>query len=126
MRLTLYRTKLAHVPAYAHVHDYTIRDRADPVGRLYQVRSSARPELAWSWLITVHVDPRAKVTTSGTADDLAEAKAAFRTSWVEWLKWKRRELRSDDGERARRKDRRATPRAAPVQLRATSVAATPL
>src|SRR5262245_66610153 len=95
MRLTLYRTRLAHVPTYAHVHDYTLRDRADPVGRLYQVRLSARPELAWSWLITVYVDPRAEVRTSGTASDLAEAKAALRTSWLQWLKWKHREKASD-------------------------------
>ena len=56
MRLTLYRTKLEHVPAYAHVQDYTVRDRAEPVGRLYQVRALAGPKLAWSWLITVHID----------------------------------------------------------------------
>ena len=48
MRLTLYRTKLEHVPAYAHVQDYTVRDRAEPVGRLYQVRALAGPKLAWS------------------------------------------------------------------------------
>jgi hypothetical protein len=120
MRLTLYRTRLAHVPAYAHVHDYTVRDRADPVGRLYQVRSSARPELAWSWLITVYVDPRAEVRTSGTADDLAEAKAAFRTSWLEWLNWKRRELSTTKlwfwdlpGDRGEVIPRRASPAPAP-------------
>jgi hypothetical protein len=90
MRLTLYRTRLEHVPACAHVHDYTVRDRAEPVGRLYQVRASARPELAWFWLITVYLDPRAEIKTTGTAADLAEAKAAFRTSWRKWLKWKGR------------------------------------
>jgi hypothetical protein len=88
MRLTLYRTKLEHVPAYAHVQDYTVRDRGEPVGRLYQVRVLAGPKLAWSWLITVHIDPCAEVRTSGIAADLAEAKAAFRTSWRQWLKWR--------------------------------------
>jgi hypothetical protein len=91
MHLTLYRTRIAHVPAYAYVHDYTIRNRAKPVGRLYQVRGPAAPGLAWSWLITVDVDPRAEVRTSGTAADLAEAKEAFRTNLRKWLKWKRRE-----------------------------------
>jgi hypothetical protein len=91
MHLTLYRTRLAQVPADAYVHDYTIRDRSAPVGRLYQVRGSASPELAWSWLITVYVDPRAEVRTSGSAADLAEARAAFRANLRKWLKWKRRE-----------------------------------
>src|SRR5262245_23622625 len=101
MHLTLYRTRIAHVPADAYVHDYTIRDRADPVGRLYQVRSSAGPELAWSWLITVYVDPRAEVRTSGTAADLAEARAAFRANFRKWLKWKRREAASECGRTAK-------------------------
>jgi hypothetical protein len=46
------------------------------------------PELAWFWSITVYVDPRAEVKISGPAADLATAKAAFRASWREWLKWK--------------------------------------
>jgi hypothetical protein len=52
--------------------------------QLANAGSSARPKLAWSWLITVNVDPRTEVRTSGDASDLAEAKAAFRASWLKW------------------------------------------
>ena len=88
MNLTLLRTRLDRVPTCAHLHDYTVRDYFKPVGRLYQVRAPTRPELAWFWSITVHVDPRAEVKTSGTAAELADARAAFRASWQKWLRWK--------------------------------------
>jgi len=119
MHLTLYRTRIAHVPADAYVHDYTIRDRADPVGRLYQVRSSAGPELAWSWLITVYVDPRAEIRISGTAADLAEARAAFRTNLRKWLKWKRRE--DAYGRTAKPRGRAGAAYSSPYNSRAATV-----
>jgi hypothetical protein len=85
MTLTLTRTRLDRRTS---AEDYTVRDDGEPVGRLYKVHAPARPELAWSWSITVYVDPRAEVTTSGTVADFADAKASFRTSWRKWLAWK--------------------------------------
>src|SRR5262245_27179238 len=121
MHLTLYRTRIAHVPADAYVHDYTIRDRAEPVGRLYQVRGSGRSELAWSWLITVYVDPRAEIRTSGTAADLAEARAAFRANLRKWLKWKRRENASGGGRITRPRGRVGAAYNSPYNSRAATV-----
>ena len=86
--LALRRTRLDQVPADAHLEDYTVRNNGEAVGRLYQVRAPAVPELAWFWSITTYVDPRAEVKINGPAADLATAKAAFRASWREWLNWK--------------------------------------
>ena len=50
------------------------------VGRLYEDRHS-KPELRWFWSITVYVDPKRGIITSGRAPTLEEAKAQFLTSW---------------------------------------------
>ena len=60
----------------------------EPIGRIYRVRAPGRPELAWSWAITASFDPSAEVSTSGTAADLEDAKAAFRANWQKWLRRK--------------------------------------
>ena len=88
MALKLIRTKLDRVPPDAHLHDYAVHRNGEPIGRIYRVRAPGRPELAWSWSITASVDPSAEVSTSGTAADLEDAKAAFRANWQKWLRRK--------------------------------------
>jgi hypothetical protein len=45
-------------------------------------RGAGTPEdLRWFWSITVYVDPRAGIVTSGKVPTLEEAKARFRTIW---------------------------------------------
>ena len=46
------------------------------VGRIYDDRHS-EPELRWFWSITVYVNPKLGITTSGRAPSLEEAKAQF-------------------------------------------------
>jgi hypothetical protein len=39
------------------------------------------PALRWFWSITVYVNPKLGITTSGRAPSLDEAKAQFLTNW---------------------------------------------
>jgi hypothetical protein len=50
------------------------------VGRLYEDRHS-KPELRWFWSITVYVNPKLGIITSGRAPTIEEAKAQFLASW---------------------------------------------
>ena len=46
------------------------------------VRGSAQPpEYRWFWSITVYVNPKLGITTSGRAPSLDEAKASFLDDW---------------------------------------------
>jgi hypothetical protein len=77
--LTLRPTDLSS-PAYRDWLDYVIVEDGRDVGRLYEDRLS-RPDLRWFWLITVYVNPKLGVTTSGRAPTLDQAEAQFLASW---------------------------------------------
>jgi hypothetical protein len=50
------------------------------VGRLYEDRQTL-PDLRWFWSITIYVDPKRGITTSGRAATIERAKEQFRRSW---------------------------------------------
>jgi hypothetical protein len=77
--LSLRRTGLSS-PAYRDWLDYVIVEDGRDVGRLYEDRHS-RPELRWFWSITVYVNPKLGITTSGRVASLDEAKAQFLRNW---------------------------------------------
>ena len=79
MALTLRPTGLSS-PTYQDWADYIVRDDGRDVGRLYEDRNSL-PALRWFWSITVYVNPRLGITTSGRAPSLEEAKAQFLANW---------------------------------------------
>ena len=41
----------------------------------------SKPELRWFWSITVYLNPKRGITTSGRASSLEEAKAQFLANW---------------------------------------------
>jgi hypothetical protein len=77
--LSLRRTGLSS-PAYRDCLDYVIVEDGRDIGRLYEDRHN-RPEYRWFWSITVHVDPKLVMNTSGRAATLDEAKAQFLRNW---------------------------------------------
>ena len=79
MALTLRPTGLSS-PAYQDWADYIVGDDGRDVGRIYEDRHS-RPALRWFWSITVYVNPKLGITTSGRAPSLEEAKAQFLANW---------------------------------------------
>ena len=79
MPLTLRPTGLSS-PAYRHWLDYVIVADDRAVGRIYEDRHTS-PDLRWFWSITVYVDPKQGITTSGCAASLDEAKAQFLSVW---------------------------------------------
>jgi hypothetical protein len=51
-------------------------------GRIYEDASASTPaDLRWFWSVTVYVDPKAGIITSGKVATLDEAKAQFETAW---------------------------------------------
>ena len=60
--------------------DYVIVEDGPDVGRLYEDRQS-HPELRWFWSITIYVDPKLGIATSGRAATIERAKEQFRHSW---------------------------------------------
>src|SRR5437764_12591 len=79
MPLTLRPTGLSS-PAYRDWLGYVIVEDGRDVGRLYEDRYS-KPELRWFWSITVYVNPKLGIITSGRAATMDEAKAQFVTNW---------------------------------------------
>jgi hypothetical protein len=77
--LTLRPTGLSS-PAYHHLVDYIVIQDDRAVGRIYEDRQTL-PDLRWFWSITVYVDPKLGITTSGRAASLDEAKAQFLSNW---------------------------------------------
>jgi len=77
--LTLRRSGLSS-PAYRDWLDYVIVEDGRDVGRVYEDRHS-KPELRWFWSITVYVNPKLGITTSGRAASIEEAKAQFLANW---------------------------------------------
>ena len=79
MPLTLRPTGLSS-PAYRDWLDYVIVADGRAVGRIYEDRHSL-PDLRWFCSITVDVDPKQGIITSGRAASLEEAKAQFLSNW---------------------------------------------
>ena len=77
--LTLRPTGLSS-PAYRHLVDYIVIQDDRAVGRIYEDRQTL-PDLRWFWSITVYVDPKQGIKTSGRAPSLEEAKAQFLSNW---------------------------------------------
>ena len=77
--LTLRPTGLSS-PAYRDWLDYVIVEDGRDVGRLYEDRHSP-PEYRWFRSITVYVDPKRGIATSGRAPTMAKPKAQFLASW---------------------------------------------
>jgi hypothetical protein len=51
-------------------------------GRIYEDASASTPaDLRWFWSVTMYVDPKAGIITSGKVATLDEAKAQFETAW---------------------------------------------
>ena len=53
-------------PAYHDWLDYLIVEDGCDVGRIYEDRNS-KPELGWFWAISIYVNPKLGITTSGRA-----------------------------------------------------------
>jgi hypothetical protein len=71
-----------HSPVYADRQDWTIFDDGEPVGRIYEDVSASTPaELRWFWSVTVYVNPKESIVTSGKAPTIEAAKAALEASW---------------------------------------------
>ena len=79
MPLTLRPTALSS-PAYRDWADYIAREDSRAVGRIYDDRHTL-PGLRWFWSITMYVNPKLGITTSGRAPSLAEAKSQFLSNW---------------------------------------------
>jgi hypothetical protein len=87
MALTMRPTDLDRSPATADLADWIILDDGKPVGRIYQRHAPANADVAWFWSITTYVEPRSALRTSGMAETLDAAKAAFRDSYDKWRDW---------------------------------------
>jgi hypothetical protein len=74
MSLTLRPTALSS-PANRDWADYILREDSRAVGRIYEDRPL--PGLRWFWSITMYVNPKLGITTSGRAPSLDAAKAQF-------------------------------------------------
>ena len=68
------------LPARGDWLDYIIVEDGRDVGRIYENRHS-KPEYRWFWSISVYVNPKLGITTSGRAPTLDEAKAQFLRNW---------------------------------------------
>jgi hypothetical protein len=53
---------------------------SEDLGRIYEDRQTL-PDLRWFWSITVYVDPKLGIKTSGRAASLDEAKGPFLSNW---------------------------------------------
>jgi hypothetical protein len=89
MTLTLRPTGLRQSAAFARLADYTVHEdgRAEPIGRISEEHAPTRPELAWSWSITVLGKARAHVTTQGDAPSFEEVKLRFAECWERFKAW---------------------------------------
>ena len=87
MALTLRPTDLERSPATADLEDWIVLDDGIPIGRIYQRHAPANADVAWFWSVTAYVEPRSGLRTSGMAETLDAAKAAFRDSYDKWRDW---------------------------------------
>jgi hypothetical protein len=84
MPLTM-RPTGGHSPVYVDRQDWTILDEGQPVSRIYEDATAA--DLRWFWSVTVYVDPKTGIRTSGKVATLDDAKAQFEAAWRRWLAW---------------------------------------
>ena len=82
MPLTLRPTGLSS-PVYADQPDYIVCEDGKAVKRMYEDRHTP-PDLRWFWSITVYINPKLGITTSGRAASIEDAKAQFLTNWQNW------------------------------------------
>jgi hypothetical protein len=87
MALTMRPTDLDRSPAMADLDDWIVLDDGRPIGRIYQRHAPANADVTWFWSITAYVEPRSELRTSGMAETLDAAKAAFRDSYDKWRDW---------------------------------------
>jgi hypothetical protein len=62
--------------------------RAESIDRIYEAHAPTRPELAWSWSITVLGKARGHVTMQGDAPSLDEVKRRFADCWERFKAWR--------------------------------------
>jgi hypothetical protein len=74
MVLSLRRTRLEKQPVFADLQDWQVLEDGHEIGRIYEQHAPASPDQAWFWSITVPLDMRAKVVTSGRAPTIDQAK----------------------------------------------------
>ena len=87
MALTMRPTDLDRSPATANLDHWIVLDDDIPIGRIYQRHAPANADVAWFWSVTTYVEPRSGLRTSGMAETLDAAKAAFRDTWDQWQSW---------------------------------------
>jgi hypothetical protein len=90
MPLTLRPTGLSS-PAYADKLDYVVCEDGKVIGRIYEDWHTL-PDLRWFWSITVYVDPKQGINTSGRAatPSLAQATVAGQFTNLDfWTKRRR-------------------------------------
>jgi hypothetical protein len=68
-------------PTYRDLVVYIVIQDDRAVGRIYEDRQTL-PDLRWFWSVTVYVDPKQGINTSGRAATLDEAKAQFLSNWL--------------------------------------------
>jgi hypothetical protein len=69
-----------HFRSLRELIDYIVIQDNRAVGRIYEDRHTL-PDLRYFWSITVYVDPKQGINTSGRAASLDEAKAQFLSNW---------------------------------------------
>jgi hypothetical protein len=87
MVLSLRRTRVEKQPVFADLQDWQVLEDGNEIGRIYEQHAPASPDQAWFWSITVPLDMRAKVVTSGRAPTIDQAKQDFLKSWSAWTAW---------------------------------------
>ena len=87
MVLSLRRTRLEKQPVFADLQDWQVLEDGNEIGHVYEQHAPASPDQAWVWSITVPLDMRAKVVTSGRAPTIDQAKQDFLKSWSAWTAW---------------------------------------
>jgi hypothetical protein len=60
--------------------DYIVIQDDRAVGRIYEDRQTL-PDLRWFWSITIYVNPKRDINTSGRAAIPWSAKAQFLSNW---------------------------------------------
>jgi hypothetical protein len=94
MPLTLRPTALSS-PAYRDWADYIVREDSRAVGRIYEDRHTL-PGLRWFWSITMYVNPKLGITTSGRAPEAIRVHASVRpwaSGVLRLVAWRARRLR---------------------------------
>ena len=67
-------------------NDFRVIVAGHTAGRIFATPRSGRRQV-WLWTVTGPYLPGAGLNGSGDADDLPEAKTAFRSTFDAWLSW---------------------------------------